>query len=172
MVKRGKKTVIQINLSNRLLYTIIAIGILLIAGVGVYAWSDPTTGVGHGLDELEPCADDKILKVVSGAWACVDASAGSVTWSSITGIPPDIADGDQVGITSYTETDPRTQGWAKTDTGVVLAGGINLVGGENWHEACTFDEKPQIRRCSDKICICVTSGVSNPPYRWENVVTN
>ncbi len=80
MVKRGK-TVIQINLSNRLLYTIIAIGVLLIAGVGVYAWSDPTTGVGHSLDELEPCATEgDVLQINSaGDWECAAASSGSIS---------------------------------------------------------------------------------------------
>ena len=86
---------IQINLSNRWLYTFIAIGILMIIGVGVYAWSNPTTGVGHSHDEIEPCPDGQILQTSGGAWGCVNMSegGGGVDWSEISGMPSGFADG-------------------------------------------------------------------------------
>jgi len=51
MVKRKKK---NFEFSNRVLYTLITIGILAIVGVGVYAWgtSVPST-VGHSAGELD-----------------------------------------------------------------------------------------------------------------------
>lgn len=54
MVKKIKMGRVQINISNRWLYTLITIGILAIISVGVYAWADPTTGVGHGPSEIGP----------------------------------------------------------------------------------------------------------------------
>jgi len=64
-----------INLSNRWLYTIIAIGILAIIGVGVYA----VAGVSHSsdeIDEVDPtvpaCSNGQILQTSAGAWSCVD----------------------------------------------------------------------------------------------------
>ena len=52
-MKKKKGLSIQINFSNRWLYTFIAIGILIIMGVGVYAWANPITGVGHDLSEID-----------------------------------------------------------------------------------------------------------------------
>ncbi len=79
MKKRGKT--IQINLSNRLLYTIIAIGVLLIAGVGVYALTPGTApNPGHLISELAPptsCGNGEYLQFVDSTtgWACAAASA-------------------------------------------------------------------------------------------------
>jgi hypothetical protein len=54
MVKRIKIGKIQINFSNKWLYTFIVIGILAIIGIGVYAYggSEPSV-MGHSLGELE-----------------------------------------------------------------------------------------------------------------------
>ena len=70
--KRGKSIKININLSNRWLYTLILIGILAIVAVGVYAaTSFPASGAGHNLNELaQPCSNGQILKVSGGVWAC------------------------------------------------------------------------------------------------------
>lgn len=65
---------INVNFSNRWLYTLITIGILMIISVGVYAWANPTTGVGHTHDEIEPCSEGQILQMSEGAWSCVDIS--------------------------------------------------------------------------------------------------
>jgi len=61
-----------INFSNRWLYTIIAIGILAIIGVGVYAYVGPS-GIGHDLEDIEPCSNGQILQTSAGAWSCVSA---------------------------------------------------------------------------------------------------
>ncbi len=105
MVKRGKT--IQINLSNRLLYTIIAIGVLLIAGVGVYALTPGTApNPGHTIDTIAPptgCGDGEFLQFVDATigWGCTTPSAGGietdptvltsvkdgVSWTEVTGKP-------------------------------------------------------------------------------------
>ncbi len=65
---------VTINFSKRWLYTFIAIGILAIIGVGVYA----VAGVSHDLDELNlpSCSDGQILGMVGSDWACADVSSG------------------------------------------------------------------------------------------------
>lgn len=128
MVKRGKT--IQINLSNRLLYTFIAIGILLIAGIGVYALTPGTApNPGHLISELappNPCATNEFLQFDGTNWICAVASAGSVDWSSITSRPAGLDDGDQIGITS--ETDPTVKSWAKDNNPIIPVGGrVNLL---------------------------------------------
>ncbi len=77
-MKKSGKT-IQINLSNRLLYTFIAIGILLIAGVGVYAY---TGNVGHTADQIDE-ADPTVL----------DSVKDGIVWSEVGNIPAGFADG-------------------------------------------------------------------------------
>ncbi len=45
---------LNFNFSNRFAYTLIAIFVLAIVGVGVYAYANPTTGVGHSWNEIDP----------------------------------------------------------------------------------------------------------------------
>ena len=78
MKKRGLS--IKINLTNRWLYTLIAIGILAIIGVGVYAL---TPGVapnpGHLASDMAPptpCAANQFLKFDGTNWVC--SSSGSI----------------------------------------------------------------------------------------------
>jgi len=109
-----------INFSNRWLYTIIAIGILAIIGVGVYAYVGPN-GVGHDRVDIQPCSNGEILQTSGGAWSCVDMPSGGITtevdptvpssikdgisWGEVTGIPAGFADSiDNTGITE--ELDP------------------------------------------------------------------
>jgi len=61
-----------INISNRWLYTIIAIGVLAIISVGVYAYVGPNE-IGHDLEDIEPCSNGEILQTSGGAWSCVSA---------------------------------------------------------------------------------------------------
>ena len=70
--KRGKGITIKINLTNRWLYTFILIGIIILLGIVVYAYTNPTTGVGHDYNEIQPCADGQVLGMVAGIWTCVD----------------------------------------------------------------------------------------------------
>jgi len=69
-MKKGKVH----SYSNRLLYTLIAFGILMIVGVGVYASLGTTPNPGHPVSELQSCSDGEVLQMVSGAWACVTPS--------------------------------------------------------------------------------------------------
>jgi len=111
-----------INISNRWLYTIIAIGVLVIIGVGVYAYVGPG-GVGHDIIDIEPCLEGEILQTsTGGVWTCVDIPGGAaetdptvpgsikdgIDWSELSNIPLGFVDEiDNTGIT--TETDPTVQ---------------------------------------------------------------
>ena len=83
--RRGNKLIrlgrVNIHLTNRWLYTLIVIGVLVIATVGVYAWANPATGVGHDLSEIQPCAAGKILQTNTGGngWDCVDMPSATPT---------------------------------------------------------------------------------------------
>ena len=69
-MKKRKGVTIKINFTNRWLYSLIAIGILVIISAGVYAWAN-SAGVGHSYNELQPCSGTQILKMNgAGAWAC------------------------------------------------------------------------------------------------------
>jgi hypothetical protein len=87
MKKRGKNR----RLSNRLSYTLIAIGILVIISVGVYAANSLLTpGVssnpGHPISQTSPpsgCAAGQVLQWTGtanadGGWACVTSSSQTV----------------------------------------------------------------------------------------------
>ncbi len=68
-----KKGRIQINFSNRLLYTLIALGIVAILSVGVYASTYANSaGVGHDFTELKPCiTTGQVLKYdAKSGWGC------------------------------------------------------------------------------------------------------
>jgi hypothetical protein len=102
MKKRGK---VNSHISNRLLYTLITLGILIIVSTGVYAWAS-ANGVGHAYSELQTCTGTQILKMNgAGAWACAtDAVGGGIT----------------------TETDPTVMSWAKTNSGAISANSITI----------------------------------------------
>jgi hypothetical protein len=70
MRKRGIE--LKINLSNKVVYSLIVIGILVIIGVGVWAYgtSEPSN-FGHSLGELETCDDGETLMMVNEEWTCV-----------------------------------------------------------------------------------------------------
>jgi hypothetical protein len=66
-----KKNIIKkLNISNKLIYTLIAIFSFLFIGVGVYAYGTSTTM--HNIDTIAPpagCASGQ-LGMVSGSWGC------------------------------------------------------------------------------------------------------
>jgi hypothetical protein len=72
------------NHSNRLLYTFITLGILILVAGGIYAaTSYAASGAGHNLNELaQPCSNGQILKVSGGVWACGTDVSSSVTRGS------------------------------------------------------------------------------------------
>jgi len=67
-----KKRGFSINLTNRWLYTLIAIGILVLVGVGVYAATYSTSGAGHPYTEISTCGANQILKMNPAGtnWTC------------------------------------------------------------------------------------------------------
>jgi len=110
--KRGlnklRKFNIQIHLTNRWLYTFIALGILAIIGVTVYAVTYPASGAGHPYTEISTCGANKILKMNADgtAWTCGDDVGGitsesdptvlasvkdGVSWSEVSSKPFEIA---------------------------------------------------------------------------------
>jgi hypothetical protein len=67
---------ININLSNRGIYSIIAFGIMMVLGVGTYAYgtSNPSD-FGHSIGELEPpvgCSSGQILEWGGASWNCIN----------------------------------------------------------------------------------------------------
>ena len=78
MKKRGRKSKglnLHIHLSNRWLYTLIAIGIISILGVVVYAYgtSNPSA-FGHSINELERCSSGQMLRTSGGSWVCTNSN--------------------------------------------------------------------------------------------------
>ena len=99
MKKRG----LNIHLSNRLSYTLIAIFILIAVGIGVYAYGTANPSVfGHSYNELQPCSGTQILKMNAGgtAWEC--------------------------SALSITETDPTVMSWAK-ESSPTLPLGLEMI---------------------------------------------
>jgi hypothetical protein len=81
-----KKEVKKMNFNNRLLYSLIALGILGIFAVGIYAATYSTSGAGHPYAEISTCGANQILKMDSGgtAWTCVvDGSQWTTSGSNI-----------------------------------------------------------------------------------------
>jgi len=67
-----KKINIEIIFNKRIVYTLTTIIILIILGVGVYAWANPSIKVGHSFIELEPCSENQILQIQNGTWKCIN----------------------------------------------------------------------------------------------------
>jgi hypothetical protein len=111
MKKKARQINIKINFTNRWLYTLIAIGILAIIGVGIYAYGTNNPSVfGHSASELAPptgCTSGQLLQYNGNTWVCSNP-----------------------GITS--ETDPTVKSWAKTDSpsvpgDIATFGVVNLM---------------------------------------------
>ncbi|MFA5071663.1 MAG: hypothetical protein WC511_04880 [Candidatus Pacearchaeota archaeon] len=69
-MKKGKQIDVKLNLSVRTFYIFIALGILAIAGVGVYAASYSAAGAGHPYSEITTCGEGQFLEVIGGVWTC------------------------------------------------------------------------------------------------------
>ena len=99
---------ITIQFSNRTLYTLIAVGILILLGIGVYAYSG---NVGHTSDQID------------------------VTWSQITGMPAGFADGvDNTGASSWAELTGKPSAAQNMVNERVRA--IDTGCGSNWASSC------------------------------------
>ena len=70
--KRGLQ--IKINLTNRWLYALITIGILMVVGVGVYAYGTSNPSIfGHSVNEVgfpTDCQVGEFLKWDGNSWIC------------------------------------------------------------------------------------------------------
>ena len=95
---------IQINLSDRTSYTLIALVSIILLGVGVYAYgtSSPST-FGHSLGEIAPptgCNSGQVLSWSGTAWVCttVSSSGGNV----VTGTNPICPAGSEVRTRYWT----------------------------------------------------------------------
>ena len=87
MVKKNKS---KREISNRLLYTLISIGILAILAVGVYAVPGAIPNPGHSITQLQPCSNGEILKTSGGVWTCGNDSVGGGVSSQWTTLGNDI----------------------------------------------------------------------------------
>jgi hypothetical protein len=75
--KRGRIVNIKINFSNRWLYFLVTLGILIVVAIGVYAYTSPN-GIGHDITEIEPCADGQVLVTNDeGIWTCANLKSWS-----------------------------------------------------------------------------------------------
>ena len=84
-MKKRNNFNINLNFSNRALYTFISFFAVLAIAAGVYAYgtSNPSA-FGHSYSELQVCAEGQILKVSGGAWTC-STDSGAV-WTSSGGV--------------------------------------------------------------------------------------
>ena len=161
MVRKIKVGRIQINLSNKWIYTLIAIGIVLIVAVGIYAWANPTTGVGHELNEINfpSCSDGQVLGISGSSWSCVDIPSGGIT----------------------TETDPTVKSWAKTDNpsipGTASANVLKVRGGTvPMGNGCSSSQWGEIRLCTgtfmgvtfNLVCVCSKMGALG--WKWWSII--
>jgi len=99
MNKRRRR--ISINLSNRWLYTLIAVGIILIIGVGVYALG-AIPNPGHSISQLQTCnSNGQTLVMSNGAWTCGAGSSNCQTViSGCLVLGNDLSRWSQAGCTS------------------------------------------------------------------------
>ena len=70
----------RFNISNRLLYTLITIGILAIIGVGVYAVAP---NPGHSISQIDApsgCSANQVLQWTGSSWTCANGGNGSSQW--------------------------------------------------------------------------------------------
>jgi hypothetical protein len=61
--------------NNRLMYTLIAFGILVVVAIGVYALG-AVPNPGHAISELQTCDEGQTLVVQNGEWTCASGSGG------------------------------------------------------------------------------------------------
>ena len=97
-------------MSNRFLYTLIAIGILAIVGVGVYAYNSggPPSYFGHSIEEIagpSGCVAGQYLQMTVTGWTCANVT---VTGGE-SGLKP------FVGFTSASYTGSQVGGYSGGD---------------------------------------------------------
>jgi len=151
-MKKRKGVTVKINFTNRWLYTLIILGVLIAVGVGVYAATYSSSGAGHPYTEISTCAADQILKMNSAGtdWTCANPSSGS-------------------------ETDPTVMSWAKTNN-PNISGNLDVVGTiagrylklPAMNHSCSAATRGEIAYMynlnQDFICLCRLAGGS---YIWN-----
>ena len=161
-----KKRKMQKQFSNRWLYTFIALGILLIIGVGVYA---DANGVGHDFSQLQTCSDSQILKMNgAGAWACANDATGGITSETDPTVIASVKDGvswtEVSGKPNSLETCTwRWSGWLTSSLDIEDFISPSCVGGE-YPVSClsTCDKTLATTHCEDPI---VSMGIDNTKRR-------
>ena len=130
MARKSKKPGIkklQINLTNRWLYTLIVFFSLVVVGVFVYAVAP---NPGHDITQIgEPdgCGDNQFLKwTTASGWTCADAGAGSIGGSGTANYIPKFTATTTVGNSVIYETAGKV-GIGITDPGTKLDVDGNIV---------------------------------------------
>jgi hypothetical protein len=81
-MKKRKEVTINIHLTNRWLYTLIIIGIIIVIGAGIYAYgggSGSPSVFGHTINETappSPCYANQFLKWDGTKWICTTSGSG------------------------------------------------------------------------------------------------
>ena len=74
---------IQVSISNKSFYSLAVFGVLILLGIGVYAYGSSNPAIhGHSINELTPpagCAGGQVLGWSGANWQCVDMESGGVT---------------------------------------------------------------------------------------------
>ena len=121
---------IEINLKRRYVaYIVFTLAVLtgINYAIAQTSWANPITGVGHGLDELESCADGQILETSGNSWNCTDATidTNAVTLCGISSYlkgdggcknASDIVSGSNIALTNCAWTAYTGCGWGCTAT--------------------------------------------------------
>ncbi|MDE1848872.1 MAG: hypothetical protein KGH55_02475 [Nanoarchaeota archaeon] len=128
-VRKSNSKGIHIHLTNRWLYTLIAIGILAIVGVVIYADAPSSTipNPGHPISDLQTCntAGDVLQINSTGQWSCVPASSlsSSSPWIATSGSTI------TYGFVSLTNNTPSSSNPALTVNGyTVVNGDLHITG--------------------------------------------
>jgi len=81
-MKKGEN---NFKFSNRVLYSLITLGILIAVGVGVYAATYTASGAGHPYTEISTCAANQSLRMNAAgtAWECASSSETDIKFKSI-----------------------------------------------------------------------------------------
>ncbi len=154
--KRGRTINIKINFSNRWLYTFIALGILAIVGVGVWAYgtSSPST-FGHSINELEGVQARVTGICSSGSSIRTINSDGSVTCE----------------VDTDTNTDYCSGG---SCSGAISARYIQITSTNDRvgvGASCSSSQWGQIRRCYSsnraRLCVCTQPSSSSTSWLWN-----
>lgn len=79
------KKIINFSFSERTFYSIILIAVVVLGLIGVYAYTNPSTGVGHDITEVgapASCTAGQVLSWNGGNWNCTNNLASLPSCSS------------------------------------------------------------------------------------------